>query len=676
MQPDGRPQNGTTDPETGSGGVPTTQQDSEHQNSAQDRPAPRPLPQPSWEEAARRRTLFQALSRLGPYLVGLRARWILGLSSAILAGIVALAIPQVLQVLVNSVLAEGADSRAVWTAVGIILALGVLEAFLFFLRRFFILPPASDAETSARTTLFDKLTDLQASFHGSWGAGQLQSRSIADLNLIRRWLAFGSIMVISAVVSITVGFVLMMTLSPVLALLFLAAAIPIMIYGPKFRKRFVFYSRRSQDQAGDVATTVEESVHGIRVLKAFGRSAHAEEGFVEEADKLRGMEVSKAHVLARFLMTMVVVPETVLGVCLFIGLWQVAEGHISVGALAAFFATAAVLKAPVESIGMLLGMTFTAKTAMDRHIEVMDSETTVTSPAEPHTAEERGLLELEGVRFRYEDAPEQERDLLDGVDLRVEPGETMALVSVTGGGTSTLLNLIPRLYDVTGGNIRVDGVDIRDFELADLRSRIAVAFEDPTLFSASVQANVLLGTTHERDADDNQHPPRPQEPADLDAAMHEALRTADAEFVENLPHGVDTAIGEEGLSLSGGQRQRLALARAIAAAPSVLLLDDPLSALDVRTEERVTERLRDVLKGTTTLIVAHRPSTVALADRVALLHNGRISDVGTHRELLERSRHYREVMTTRPQDEESPAAPTGLTPEGTQTSLPEVSRRG
>ncbi|MDZ5077087.1 ABC transporter ATP-binding protein [Nesterenkonia sp. HG001] len=609
------------------------------------------------ESSTRRRTLWQALGRLNPYLQGIRLRWTLGLLSAVGAGIVALTIPQVLQVLVNSVLAEGAETAAVWTAAGVILALGMLEAFLFFLRRFFVLPPASDAESAMRTRLFEKLQHLPASFHSAWGAGQLQSRAIADLNLLRRWFAFGSIMFVSSVISVIVGFALMMRLSPLLTVVFLAAAIPIIIYGPTFRTRFVHYSRRAQDQAGDVATSVEESVHGIRVLKAFGRGEHALKGFVRQADRLRGTEVAKARTLARFLLVMITLPETVLGICLLIGLWQVAHEDttgVTVGALAAFFATAAVLKGPIEGVGMLLGMTFTAKTAIDRHADVMDTTNTITSPAEPIRAPEHGTLELDDVHFRYPDAKPHERDQIDGVSLRIEHGETMALVSHTGGGTSTLLNLIPRLYDVTSGTVRIDGVDVRDFDLADLRSRIAVAFEDPTLFSSSVRANVLLGTAHDRDEDDPQHPDRDgaPRPDQLEEVLARALRTADAEFVEDLPGGVDTAIGEEGLSLSGGQRQRLALARAIAAAPSVLLLDDPLSALDVRTEERVTHRLREVLEGTTTLIVAHRPSTVAMADRVALLHEGRIADVGTHDELLNRSALYRDVMSTSPEAEE------------------------
>ncbi|WP_218221263.1 ABC transporter ATP-binding protein [Nesterenkonia sp. Act20] len=602
------------------------------------------------EASGRRRTLWQALARLGPYLGGLKLRWTLGLIAAIAAGVVALTIPQVLQTLVNSLLDDGAQVSAVWSASGVILALGVLEAGLVYLRRFFVIPPASDAETSMRTRLFDKLQDLSASFHSAWGAGQLQSRAIADLNLLRRWFAFGSLMLITSVVSLIVGFTLMATLSPLLAVVFLGAALPIMVIGPKFRQKFVHFSRASQDQAGDVATKVEESVHGIRVLKAFGRGDYALEGFTQEADELRDLEVSKARTLAKFLMAMVILPEGILGLCLLIGLWQVANEEstgVGVGALAAFFATAAVLKGPIEGVGMMLGMTFTAKTAIDRHADVMDTDTEITSPATAKTAEEHGVLELADVHFRYPDAKDGERDLIDGVSLRVEPGETMALVSATGGGTSTLMNLIPRLYEVTGGAILIDGVDVRDFALADLRSRIGIAFEDPILFSTSVKSNVLLGTSHLRDADDPQNPSRTAAPAeeDLEQAMYRALRIADAEFVEGLPQGVDTPVGEEGLSLSGGQRQRLALARAIAASPSVLLLDDPLSALDVRTEEAVTLRLREALQGTTTLIVAHRPSTVALADRVALLEHGRVTEVGTHSELLERSPEYREVMS-------------------------------
>ncbi|GAA1821012.1 ABC transporter ATP-binding protein [Nesterenkonia flava] len=598
-------------------------------------------------ETGRRRTLWQAMKRLGPYLEGLRLRWGLGVLAAIGAGAMALAIPQVLGSLVDRLAGDNVGASVVWMAFGVILSLGVLEAVLVLLRRVFVIPPASDAETAMRTTLYGRLIHQSAGFHAVWDAGQLQSRAIADLNMLRRFFAFGSLMLVTSSVILVVGFTLMFSRSGLLGFMFLCAALPVLIIGPSFRKKFVHFSRASQDKAGDVATLVEESVHGIRVLKAFGRSDHARKGFVEQAAQLRGLEVGKAYTLARFQMLMILIPETALGVCLLVGLYLTAQGDLTVGALGAFFTTAVILKQPIEGIGMLLGMVFMAKTAIDRHVDVMDTPPAITSPENPVTAPEKGLVELDDVHFRFPDQRAGDPDLLDGVSLRIEPGETMALVSGTGGGTSTLLNLIPRLYDVTGGSVRLDGVDVREMSLPDLRSRIAVAFEDPILFSTSVRANVLLGTNHQRDDDDPGAPARPSSTAeaDLDAVLAEALHAADAEFVENLPDGVDTRIGEEGMSLSGGQRQRLALARAIAAKPSVLLLDDPLSALDVRTEERVTARLREVLAGTTTLIVAHRPSTVALADRVALLHQGRIVEVGTHAELLARSKHYRSIMT-------------------------------
>jgi ATP-binding cassette subfamily B protein len=286
------------------------------------------------------------------------------------------------------------------------------------------------------------------------------------------------------------------------------------------------------------------------------------------------------------------------------------------------------MASPVEFSGMLLAMALTAKTAVDRHFEVMDTPNTITSPPEPRRPGElAGALRFNSATFAFEDAPD--KPILKDINLDVRPGETMALVGTTGSGKSALIQLVPRLYDVTGGAITIDGVDLRDFDVEELRRIVAVAFEDTTLFSNSVRDNVLLGA-----------------PVRTDAVLDEALDVAQSHFAYSLPEGVDTLIGEEGLSLSGGQRQRIALARAIAARPRVLVLDDPLSALDVHTEELVETRLRAVLKDTTTLIVAHRPSTVALADRVALLEDGRITAVGTHTELLAGNPHYRYVIAS------------------------------
>ncbi|RJT83232.1 ABC transporter ATP-binding protein [Arthrobacter cheniae] len=578
-------------------------------------------------------TLWQSLGRLYPHVKPIIPRLILGLLCALGASMMALAIPQVLRVLINDALAEGGSARTVWVASGVVLVLGVLEAVFVALRRQFVIAPATTVEMNMRTSFYRHLQNLTVEFHDRWGSGQLLSRAMSDINLMRRWMAFGLIMLVVTSLTVVMGVVIMFFTSWALALIFVAAAVPLMVYGYRFRTSYSRVSRKSQDQTGDLATTVEESVHGIRVLKAFGRSREALEDFEAQAEELRQTEIFKARSLAHFSMIVTLLPELALGASLVVGVSLAASGDVTIGALVAFFATAAAVAGPVEFIGPLLAMTFTAKTAIDRHYEVMDSENTITDAAAPvHLGAARGDVVFEAVHFRYPDAQDHAGDVLNGIDLRLRAGETMALVGVTGCGKSTLLQLVPRLYDVTGGGITIDGVDVRSFTLEDLRTLVAVAFEDTTLFSTSVRDNVLMGS----DATG----------AEADRILAEALEVAQAQFAYDLPEGLETLIGEEGLSLSGGQRQRIALARAIAAQPTVLVLDDPLSALDVATEERVEEGLRAVLGSTTTLIVAHRPSTVALADRVALLQDGRIADVGTHSELLARNDHYRYVIAS------------------------------
>ncbi|UVJ38865.1 ABC transporter ATP-binding protein [Arthrobacter sp. CJ23] len=571
-------------------------------------------------------SFFTSVGRLYPHVRPILPRLFMGLVCALLASIVALAIPQVLRVLINDSLRPGGATDAVWAAAVVILLLGLAEAGLVALRRQFVINPATTVETRMRVSLYGHLQDLTVSFHDRWGSGQLLSRAMSDLAFLRRWMAFGAIMLVVTTLTVAIGVVVMFSMSWQLALIFLAAAVPIMVYSFRFRRRFSQVARLSQDQAGDLATTVEESVHGIRVLKAFGRSREALENFNGQAEELRQTEITKAKQQASFTLVVTLLPELALGVGLVVGIMLAASGQLSIGALVAFFATAAVVAAPVEFSGMLLAMALTAKTALDRHFEVMDSANTITSPELPaRPAAVQGALSFNGAGFGFDDGGR----LLEDITLDIRPGETMALVGITGSGKSALLQLVPRLYDVTEGSVTIDGTDVRDFALDELRTVVAVAFEDTTLFSSSVRDNVLLGA-----------------PDPSDAALDEALDVAQAHFAYSLPDGVDTLIGEEGLSLSGGQRQRIALARAIAAKPKVLVLDDPLSALDVNTEELVEARLRVVLRDTTTLIVAHRPSTVALADRVALLEDGRISAVGTHTELLAGNDHYRYVIAS------------------------------
>jgi ATP-binding cassette subfamily B protein len=609
--------------------------------------APPPAAPPA--PASPRLSTARALARILPYAKPAMPWIYAGMVAALLAGVIALAIPLVLQALIDGPLAAG-DPSQIWPAVIAVLVLGILEAVFIALRRFFVLTPGTHIEARMRNGLYAQLQDLPVAFHDRWQSGQLLSRAVSDLNLIRRWLSFGFVLLIVNGVTIIIGFVVLFSWSLWLGLLFFAMSVPLWIYGYLFEQKYSVIARRAQDQQGDLATAVEESVHGIRVLKAFGRGKHSLLKFAEQAELLRATEIDKAKAIAGIWFWLVLIPDVAFALCLLGGVALAANGELSVGELFAFFATATVLRFPIESIGFLLAMTYDTRAATDRFFEVMDEVNTITDPAAPVSiAAPSGRLTFENVVFRYQDAPADQPGILDGVTLELEPGETMALVGVTGSGKTTMTALATRLYDVTEGRVLLDGVDIRDLTREELRRHIAMAFEDATLFSASVRDNVLLGRP------DLTEDPSPEAAAEAERVLAEALDIAQADFVHGLPDGVDTTVGEEGLSLSGGQRQRLALARAVAANPAVLVLDDPLSALDVDTEALVEAALRRVLATTTGLIVAHRPSTVQMADRVALLQEGRITDVGTHSELLKRNEHYRYVISSL-EDEELAAA--------------------
>lgn len=591
-------------------------------------------------EPVERLSTVRALARLYPFAKPVLPRLIMGAVSALVASLLALSIPLVLEVLVQGPIAAGASSagdrsQLVWGA-AIILVLGLLEAVMVWLRRWFVLAPSTKVEYDLRTSFYERLQRLPVAFHDRWQSGQLLSRMMQDISMLRRWMAFGIVLLVVNLLTILVGMALLFRWHWALGVTFLIVCAPLWYAGYRFEKTYGTLARQSQDQAGDLATSVEESVHGIRVLKAFGRGKHALQKFTRQAETLRETELSKARAVGWIWFWLVLLPEIAFALCLGVGIVLQQLGQLSIAELVAFFAMATVLRWPMESIGFLFSFLLDARTASDRIFEVFDEENTITDAAAPVVlGSSRGALAFEGVHFRYQDAGDGERDLLDGIDLTLVPGETMALVGLTGSGKTTLTTLPARLYDVTGGRVTVDGVDVRDLTLTELRTHVGMAFEDSTLFSQTVRENVLLGREDLAAGS-----------PEAEAVLREALAVAQAGFVEDLPDGVDTVIGEEGLSLSGGQRQRLALARAIAARPAVLVLDDPLSALDVDTEALVEDALREVMADTTTLVIAHRPSTVMLADRVALLEEGRITAVGTHAELLRTSEHYRHVISS------------------------------
>ncbi|KRB38668.1 ABC transporter ATP-binding protein [Microbacterium sp. Root180] len=577
----------------------------------------------------------KALARLLPFAKPVLPRLTLGAASALGASLLALSIPLVLEAIVAGPIASGDISQIAWGA-AVVLALGLAEALMVWLRRWFVLGPATKVEYDIRQSFYSRLQRLPVSFHDKWQSGQLLSRMMQDISMLRRWMAFGVVLLVVNVITIAVGTVLLFRWHWLLGTIFLITSAPLWYAGYRFEKTYGSLARQSQDQAGDLATSVEESVHGIRVLKAFGRGKHALQKFTRQAETLRETELSKARAIGWIWFWLVLLPDIAFALCLGAGIYLTSIGQLQTAELVAFFAMATVLRWPMESIGFLFSFMLDARTATDRIFEVFDEENTIVDPESPHSIDRpRGELVFEDVHFRYQDAATHERDLLDGIDLALRPGETMALVGLTGSGKTTLTTLPARLYDVTGGRVTVDGVDVRDLTLGELRRHVGMAFEDATLFSQSVRDNVLLGREDLAAGS-----------PEAEAIMREALQVAQAGFVDDLPDGVDTIIGEEGLSLSGGQRQRLALARAVAARPAVLVLDDPLSALDVDTEALVEDALREVLHATTALVVAHRPSTVMLADRVALLEAGRITAVGTHSDLLRESEHYRHVISS------------------------------
>jgi len=538
-----------------------------------------------------------------------------------------LSIPLVIRALLDGPVADRDTASLPWL-ISAVAGLGALEAGLFFVRRRMIAAPSTETEARLRADLYDHLQRLPIDFHDRWQSGQLLSRAVSDLSTLRRFIAFALIFLVTNSLVLVIGLGVLVSLDPVLGLISLCCMAPLIGISTQYESRFAALSRRSQDQIGDLATTVEESVLGIRVLKAFGRAPHLAATFARQARELRGTELRKIHVIALLWAAIIMLPEIAVAGFLLYGSFGIADGTMTVGTLVAAVAVAAYLRWPTDSIGWLLAETNQAATAATRYWEVRDAAVTITSPDRPRRLEQvRGQLRFDNVRFGYPGATDE---ILRGVTLDIAPGETVALVGATGSGKSTLTALVARLADVTGGRISIDGVDVRDLDLAQLRRIVATAFEEPVLFSASVRENVALGVPDASEED-----------------VRGALRVAAAtDFVDALPWGLSTRIGEEGLSLSGGQRQRLALARAVIGRPSVLVLDDPLSALDVHTEAEVERALRSVLHGATALVVAHRSSTVQLADRVALLSGGRITAVGTHSELLAGNPEYRSLLST------------------------------
>jgi ATP-binding cassette, subfamily B, bacterial len=545
--------------------------------------------------------------------------------AALLATLAGIVVPLVTRQVIDGPIRHG-DRAAIWPLGGLALLFGLAEAALVFLRRWTMSSSALGLETDVRNVLYRHLQRLPVAFHDRWQSGQLLARATGDLSQVRRFVGFGLVFLVVNSATFVVVTTMLVTIYWPLAVLVVVLTTPLVWVMYRFEKRYRRQSRSVQDQQGELTTLVEESAGGIRTIKAFGRERTVYRQFDEQARRMRELSLGKIQLLALIWALIEAHPSLMLAVVVLVGAQAVVHGVLTIGTLVAFVSLFLLLVWPIESMGWLLAAAQEAGTASDRVFEVLDSAPTIVDRPGARPLERcQGRLRFEGVGFGYLDT---DRPVLHGIDLEIAPGETVALVGATGSGKTTLVCLVPRLYDVTAGRITLDGRDIRDLPVAGLRELVGTAFEEPTLFSASVRENLTLGR-----------------PDATEAEIAEALEVAQADFVPELPWGLDTRVGEQGLTLSGGQRQRLALARAVLGRPRVLVLDDPLSALDVHTEALVEEALRRVLAGTTGLVVAHRPSTVLLADRVALLAGGTIAAVGTHSELLATEPGYRDLLS-------------------------------
>jgi ATP-binding cassette, subfamily B, bacterial len=622
--------------------------------------APTSLPHALTERVPAAQTPAAALWRIREYLRPYYGQLIFMIIAALLAVSAEIAVALLAKSVIDGAIRQA--NRALLVELGVAaIAFGVIQSALSFFRRWVQAGAVAGLEKTMRDDLYAHLQLLEPGFHDSWQSGQLLSRATTDLSSIRRFLGFGVVFFITNIWTFLVVVTLLIHLNWWLGLLTGCVFLPVAGLCVAFEKRYRVLSRQVQDEQGDLATYVEEATTGIRVLKALGRRDEAAARHFGQADRVFRTQVAKAGLRGSFWASLDLVPNAVIGLILLFGALAVSQHELSTGGLVAFITLALLLVWPIEAMGYIIAGGQEAATAAQRVYEIFDTPPAIADrpaavaaaaaaaapgtpavPAQASGARAAGLRErpvqarpdraghlvFDDVTFTYPGAP---TPVLRGARLELSPGETVALVGATGCGKTTLLQLVPRLADVSGGTIRLDGTDIRDLPLRDLRGRLGCAFEDPTLFSASVRENVSFGSP---DADQ--------------AAISAALAVAQAGFVAELPWGLDTRIGEQGMALSGGQRQRIALARAILARPQVLLLDDPLSALDVHTEAKVTRALGEVLGMSTALVVAHRPSTVLLADRVALLSDGVIAAIGTHRELLASEPLYRELMSAAP----------------------------
>jgi len=517
--------------------------------------------------------------------------------------------------------------------VRIVFVLAVLAGVSSYGSRLLLMRTAYGMEADLRNMIYTHLTRMSFDFYDRVQSGQLISRANSDIRSVQMYLTFGPNILVQCSIAV-VAFIYMLTINVPLAFVAMATLPLVFVMGVRMRRSMFPVSWLIQARLAEVATIVDENINGVRVVKSFVAEQRELSVLERAADKLQWSYIRDADLRAKFTPVVQNLPQVGMALVLLVGGYLVIHGHLGVGAILAFSAYIVMLQAPFQMLGMLVMLSQRAAASAGRIYEVLDEQSSVVDgPLAVDLVDVTGDVEFEDVDFAYSpDAPL----ILEGLNLRLNAGETVAMVGRTASGKTTVARLLSRFYDVTGGAVKIDGHDVRDVTIESLRHQVGVVLDEPFLFSVSIRDNIAYG--------------RPGAPLD---EVEAAARAAGAdEFIVQLPQGYDTIIGERGYTLSGGQRQRIAIARTLLVNPPILVLDDATSAVDVQVEQEIHEGLKALMRGRTTLIVAHRLSTIGLADRVVLLDGGRVVADGTHTELLESSPLYVEVLAQVEADEQ------------------------
>jgi ATP-binding cassette subfamily B protein len=552
-----------------------------------------------------------------------------GVIGAVLSGLLwqtgAVAAPLVVKYAIDhGIVPRDHEALVFWLL--LLLGVGLLEVCAGAFRHLYAIRNRANSDARVRDALFAHALRLDASYHDRVGPGELLSRASSDSQHIARMMdAIGH--TIGYALTVVAVAVVMLILDPTLALIVLIPVPIVTVAAWLYSRKYDLGTRELQASWADASTLVEENVSGIRVVKGLGAGDALSGRFRSKSDEIMDRALRLARLDAVFMPVLEMLPLLGIAAVLWIGGRSVIAGDLTVGSFVAFNAYVVMLVWPLRVLGQRVTTLQKALAASGRITEVLEAEPRLAEPRTPLELQASGDIQLEGVRFGHEG----DHAVLDGLDLHVAAGESLALVGATGSGKSTVAGLLARLYDPEDGRVLLDGHDLRELRLAEVRRAVALVFEETFLFSESVAENIRVG--------------RP------DASDEDVRRAAElagaAAFVDELPDGYETVLGERGFSLSGGQRQRIAIARAILADPAVLVLDDATSAVDASKEHEIRAALAEVMRGRTTLVIAHRPATIALADRVAVLEGGRIVEEGTHEELIARSPRYRGLLALR-----------------------------